>query len=191
MCSRRDSEADSMNRRRICFPLRRRGGGTRPPAPPDPPPPRRPMRVLMKLGCQTTPTNEQHIRYLARYGVQAICGFPQIAGGPAVCHGRRAQSDARNGGEERRHRGSAGAAVSGLHQRRPRQARGHHAGAESRAGPGHRAVADPDPELRRRRYSGDQVQPVHRRRPADGTFPGRGDATYSTWRLADSHPATH
>jgi type III secretion system FlhB-like substrate exporter len=32
----------------------------------------------MKLGCQTTPTNEQHIRYLARYGVQAICGFPQV-----------------------------------------------------------------------------------------------------------------
>jgi len=35
-------------------------------------------RALMKLGCQTTPTNEQHIRYLARYGVQAICGFPQV-----------------------------------------------------------------------------------------------------------------
>ena len=34
--------------------------------------------MLMKLGCQTTPTNEQHIRYLARYGVQAICGFPQV-----------------------------------------------------------------------------------------------------------------
>jgi mannonate dehydratase len=31
----------------------------------------------MKLGCQSTPTNEQHIGYLARYGVQAICGFPQ------------------------------------------------------------------------------------------------------------------
>jgi mannonate dehydratase len=31
----------------------------------------------MKLGCQTTPTNEQHIRYLARYGVQGICAFPQ------------------------------------------------------------------------------------------------------------------
>ena len=32
----------------------------------------------MKLGCQSTPTNEQHIAYLARYGVQAICGFPQV-----------------------------------------------------------------------------------------------------------------
>ena len=37
-----------------------------------------PKRISMKLGCQTTPTNEQHIRYLARYGVQAICGFPQV-----------------------------------------------------------------------------------------------------------------
>jgi mannonate dehydratase len=34
--------------------------------------------AAMKLGCQSTPTNEQHIAYLARYGVQAICGFPQV-----------------------------------------------------------------------------------------------------------------
>ena len=26
----------------------------------------------MKLGCQTAPTTEQHIKYLARYGVEAI-----------------------------------------------------------------------------------------------------------------------
>jgi mannonate dehydratase len=34
--------------------------------------------AVMKLGCQSTPTNEQHIAYLARYGVEAICGFPQL-----------------------------------------------------------------------------------------------------------------
>src|SRR5262245_54790741 len=39
-----------------------------------------PPRLTMKLGCQTAPTNETHIRYLARYGVQAICGYPQIEG---------------------------------------------------------------------------------------------------------------
>jgi len=37
-----------------------------------------PVRSTMKLGCQSTPTNEQHIAYLARYGVQAVCGFPQV-----------------------------------------------------------------------------------------------------------------
>ena len=39
-----------------------------------------PKASLMKLGCQTAPTNEEHIRYLARYGVQAICGYPEIEG---------------------------------------------------------------------------------------------------------------
>ena len=34
----------------------------------------------MKLGCQSAPTNETHLRYLARYGVRNICAYPQIAG---------------------------------------------------------------------------------------------------------------
>src|SRR5215471_2400760 len=37
-------------------------------------------RSSMKLGCQTMPSSEEHIRYLARYGVEAICGYPQIEG---------------------------------------------------------------------------------------------------------------
>ncbi|HUB32296.1 MAG TPA: hypothetical protein VMA31_04680, partial [Bryobacteraceae bacterium] len=37
--------------------------------------------VLMKLGCQSSPTNERHVAYLARYGVRNICGYPQIADG--------------------------------------------------------------------------------------------------------------
>jgi mannonate dehydratase len=36
--------------------------------------------VLMKLGCQTAPTNDVHLKYLARYGVQNICGYPEIEG---------------------------------------------------------------------------------------------------------------
>src|SRR5688572_5037440 len=35
--------------------------------------------VLMKLGCQSSPTNEQHVKYFARYGVKNICGYPTIA----------------------------------------------------------------------------------------------------------------
>jgi mannonate dehydratase len=43
------------------------------------PPSRKP--VLMKLGCQSAPTNEAHLKYLARYGVKNICGYPEIADG--------------------------------------------------------------------------------------------------------------
>jgi mannonate dehydratase len=35
---------------------------------------------LMKLGDQTAPTNDVHLKYLARYGVRNICGYPEIAG---------------------------------------------------------------------------------------------------------------
>jgi mannonate dehydratase len=34
----------------------------------------------MKLGCQSAPTNDGHLKYLARYGVQNICGYPEIEG---------------------------------------------------------------------------------------------------------------
>ena len=35
----------------------------------------------MKLGDQTAPTNDAHLKYLARYGVRNICGYPEIQGG--------------------------------------------------------------------------------------------------------------
>src|SRR5262244_3011920 len=38
-----------------------------------------PKPVLMKLGCQSAPTNETHVKYFARYGVKNICGYPTIA----------------------------------------------------------------------------------------------------------------
>src|SRR5438105_5431109 len=34
--------------------------------------------VLMKLGCQSAPTSETHLKYFARYGVRNICGYPEI-----------------------------------------------------------------------------------------------------------------
>jgi mannonate dehydratase len=37
--------------------------------------------ALMKLGCQSAPTNETHLKYLSRYGVTHICGYPEIADG--------------------------------------------------------------------------------------------------------------
>src|SRR6201995_2025025 len=32
--------------------------------------------VLMTLGCQSARTNDGHLKYLARYGVKNICGYP-------------------------------------------------------------------------------------------------------------------
>jgi len=40
-----------------------------------------PKPVLMKLGCKSEPTNDTHLKYLARYGVRNICGWPEISGG--------------------------------------------------------------------------------------------------------------
>ena len=36
-------------------------------------------RALMKLGCQSAPTNDTHLKYFARYGIKNICGYPEIA----------------------------------------------------------------------------------------------------------------
>jgi mannonate dehydratase len=36
--------------------------------------------AAFKLGCQSAPTNDAHLKYLARYGVKHICGYPDIAG---------------------------------------------------------------------------------------------------------------
>jgi mannonate dehydratase len=36
--------------------------------------------ALMKLGCQSAPTTDAHLKYLARYGVKHICGYPQSNG---------------------------------------------------------------------------------------------------------------
>lgn len=34
----------------------------------------------MKLGCQSAPTTDEHLKYLARYGLRHICGYPKIEG---------------------------------------------------------------------------------------------------------------
>lgn len=37
-------------------------------------------KALMKLGDQSAPTTETHLKYLARYGVEGVCGYPHIEG---------------------------------------------------------------------------------------------------------------
>src|SRR5215472_16753281 len=38
-------------------------------------------RALMKLGCQSAPSNEKHFQHFARYGVGNVCGYPEITDG--------------------------------------------------------------------------------------------------------------
>ncbi|MEG9435835.1 mannonate dehydratase [Edaphobacter sp. HDX4] len=38
-------------------------------------------KALMKLGCQSAPTTDAHLKYLARYGVKHICGYPETTEG--------------------------------------------------------------------------------------------------------------
>jgi len=59
-------------------------------------------RVLMKLGCQSAPTNEAHLQYLARYGVRNICGYPQIADGRLYATGEELKR-MRDLAEKKRH----------------------------------------------------------------------------------------
>jgi len=53
------------------------GGGSAVSAAPAP----APQPGKMKLGDQTAPTNDVHLKYLARYGVRNICGYPEIKDG--------------------------------------------------------------------------------------------------------------
>ncbi len=46
---------------------------------PAAPTPAAPRRATMKLGDQSAPTTDTHLKYLARYGVRNICGYPGIA----------------------------------------------------------------------------------------------------------------
>jgi mannonate dehydratase len=41
------------------------------------------LAYKMKLGCQSTPSNDEHFAFFARYGVTNICAQPQIADGRA------------------------------------------------------------------------------------------------------------
>ena len=41
---------------------------------------KRPLPAKMRLGCQSAPSNEVHFAYLARYGVRNVCGYPETDG---------------------------------------------------------------------------------------------------------------
>lgn len=101
-----------------------------------------PTPVLMKLGCQSAPTNDVHLKYLARYGVQNICGYPEIEGDrlyATVDELKRMMDMAAKYGISIDCIAPPFPASSFIDQK----ASGDHVGPESGTRPGHRSVADP------------------------------------------------
>jgi mannonate dehydratase len=155
-------------------------------ASPAPTPP-----VLMKLGCQSAPTTEKHVAFLARYGVRNICGYPEIADGRLY-----ATPD-----ELRRMLDIAAKYGVSIDCAAPPFLTSSHIDKEK-----HPAIMLAQSPERDRDI--EALQTFIRNCAAAGIpsikynmsilgvlrlptrTPGRGDAAYSTWRLKDSHPPT-
>jgi mannonate dehydratase len=148
-----------------------------------------PPRALMKLGCQSAPTTEAHLKYLARYGVRNICGYP------ATAADIYATAD-----DLRRMRELAESSGISVDCVAPKILTSSHIDREK-----HGAIVLAESPGRDRDIAG--LQEFIRACAAagipsikynmsllgvlrTGRSPGRGDATYSTWRLRDAHPAT-
>jgi mannonate dehydratase len=144
----------------------------------------------MKLGCQTSPTNETHLKYLARYGVRNICGYPETPPDriwPTVDELARMRDLAAR----------FGISVDCV---APQILGSSHIDREK-----HPAIMLADSPERDRDIEG--LQSLIRNCAAAGIpaikynmsllgvvrtarTPGRGDSTYSTWRLKEARPAT-
>jgi len=144
----------------------------------------------MKLGCQSAPTNEAHLKYFARYGVRNICGYPTIADGRlyATPDELKSMTDlaAKNG-------------ISIDCLAPPFLASSH---IDKEKHPAIMLAQSPE-----RDRDIEAMQTLIRSCAAAGIpsikynmsilgvlrigrSPGRGDATYSTWSLKDAHPET-
>ena len=142
----------------------------------------------MKLGCQSAPTNEQHLQYFARYGVQGICGYPEIAGGrlyATVEELKRTRDLA-----EKYHLSLdciAPPFLESIHIDREK----HPAVMLAQSPPRDRDIEDLQTLIRNCAAAG--IPAIKYNMNLLGVIrisssKGRGDASYSTWRLKDAHP---
>ncbi len=144
--------------------------------------------VLMKLGCQTSPTTDTHLKYLARYSVRNICGYPEVAGGRlyATVDELKSMRDlAEKNGisvdcialpfltsshiDRERH----GAIMLAQSPERDRDIEAVQSAIRNCAATGIPSI----------KYNMSILGVVR-----TGRTPGRGDASYSQWRLADAKP---
>jgi mannonate dehydratase len=150
----------------------------------------KPQPVLMKLGDQSAPTNDTHLKYLARYSVRNICGYPEIADGRLY-----ATVD-----ELKRMTEMAGQYSISVDCVAPPFLESSHIDKEK-----HPAIMlaqsperDRDIEALQnliRNCAQAGIPSIKYNMSLLGVLrtgrtPGRGDALYSTWKLADAHPDT-
>ena len=159
---------------------------TAPAAPPAP----APRRATMKLGCQSEPTTDTHLKYLARYGVRNICGYPEIAGDriyATVDELSRMRDLATANGIEIDCVGPPILQSSYIDNEK------HPAIMLAQSPERDRDIESMQTMIRNCAQAGlpsikynMSILGVLR----TGRTPGRGDASYSQWRLADAHPKT-
>ena len=142
----------------------------------------------MKLGCQSAPTNETHLKYLARYGVRHVSGYPAIGDGRlyATVDELKAMTDLAD---------KCGVTIEGAV---PPFLASSHIDKEK-----HPAIMLAQSPQRDRDIEDLQTfikNCAAARIPSikynmsilgvlrTGRTPGRGDATYSTWSLKNAHP---
>jgi mannonate dehydratase len=144
----------------------------------------------MKLGCQSAPTNQTHLKYLARYGIRNICGYPEIADGrlyATVDELKRMRDMAEANGitvdcvappflestnvDTEKH----AAIVLAESPERDRDIEAFQTMIRNCAAAGIPSI----------KYNMSILGVVR-----TGRVPGRGDASLSAWRLKDAHPST-
>jgi mannonate dehydratase len=148
-------------------------------------------RALMRLGCQSAPTNDVHLKYLARYGVRDITGYPEI-------HGDRVYATVEELQAIKDIADKNGITIEGVaapiltsshidHEKHPAimlaQSPERDRDIEQLQELIKNCATAGIPSIK---YNMSILGVVR----LPGRDPGRGDATYSAWRLKDAKPAT-
>jgi mannonate dehydratase len=146
--------------------------------------------VLFKLGCQSAPTTDTHLKYLARYGVRNICGYPEFSDGKiyaTVDELSRMKDLAAKNGIEIDCVGPTVLTSSYIDNEK------HPAIMLAQSPERDRDIESIQTLIKNCAQAGlpsikynMSLLGVMR----TGRTPGRGDASYSQWRLADAHPKT-
>src|SRR5262252_1103929 len=140
----------------------------------------------MKLGCQSAPTNEAHLKFFARYGVTHVSGYPEIKGDRlyATVDELKAMTDLAD---------KCGVTIEGAvppflassHIDREK----HPAIMLAQSPERDRDIEDLQTLIRNCSAAGIPAIKYNLCIVGDlrtGRSPGRGDSTYSTWRLRDA-----
>ncbi|SEF49137.1 D-mannonate dehydratase [Bryocella elongata] len=146
--------------------------------------------ATMKLGCQSEPTTDSHLKFLARYGVRNICGYPEVADGrvyATVEELTRMKGLAASNGIAIDCVGPPILTSSYVDKER------HPAIMLARSPERDRDIEDFQKLIRNCAQTGLPAIKYNMSLLGVlrvGRVPGRGDSTYSQWKLAAAHPET-